>query len=439
MGMSGKAIRRIIFVLGLFTSSFGWAMPSVAVAQSPDSAPDLPAMLLRTWDIADAGFDDTWYPYGGQCGSADQRADYYSERTGAKSSTLARKLKHAGMVNDCSQAYGLLEDPDDPDSELTMYIVSSVILFEDDDGATDAFDLLTDEDRNDNAEDIPEGEEYSRHSEATHLNLTDDVGPYVESELTFRLDNLIATVTIDTFTGDDPEYDDLASLADMLQDNIDAVLDGDGPNLFPRVIGVESDDVLPMPTVEYYVFGSQAEQFQGETPETFEERIDAYADATYYFSFVQNIPAETPGASLEVTLGFQILQFDTRREARDWLDHYAENREADPNSFDVVVRDDAPEFGDESIGITYGYTRDSGTRLYDRIVGRIDNMVFDIAYAGSMLPGFGIAERIAGPQVACLESGDCDEPLTIPQIYGEDEPAGTVHHRIDLLDRSKID
>ena len=419
MEQSGKAVSRLLCVMIWLASGLGWAIPATATAELSAFVPDLPSMLLRTRDIADAGFDETFYPYGGQCGSAGQWADYFSERTGISTKSLARKLNRYGLDMSCSQAYGLIEDPDDPDSDLTMIIDSSVILFEDEDGAADGFDLLTDEKRNDNAEDIPEGENFSRHSEATYLELTDDVGPYVEIQLTFRIDNLIATVTIDKFSGAEPDYDDLESLGEVMQDTIDAALDEDSPNLFTRIIGVASDSVLPMPSVDYFVFNGQAEPFLGETPESYAERLDSYAGASQYFSFIQNIPAETPGAILEVTLGFQFLQFDTRREASDWLDHYAESKEADPKSYDVVVRNDAPEFGDESFGITYGYSFDSGPRLYDRIVGRVGNLVFDIAYAGSMLPGYGLAERIAGPQVTCLETGRCDQPLTIEDIYGD--------------------
>jgi hypothetical protein len=55
----------------------------------------------------------------------------------------------------------------------------------------------------------------------------------------------------------------------------------------------------------------------------------------------------------------------------------SKNRKADSNNFDVVVRDDAPEFGDASVGMTYEYNRDSGPQLVARIDGLPDRPGID--------------------------------------------------------------
>lgn len=66
-------------------------------------------------------------------------------------------------------------------------------------------------------------------SEATLTIGSDSAGQYQSLDLTFRLENLDGGVTIRDYTGTTPEYGAAEELADLLQDRIDAVLDGDGP------------------------------------------------------------------------------------------------------------------------------------------------------------------------------------------------------------------
>jgi hypothetical protein len=88
--------------------------------------------------------------------------------------------------------------------------------------------------------------------------------------------------------------------------------------------------------------------------------------------------------------------------------------EGNPDTFDVAVWDDAPQFGDESLSIGHGETLDSGGALdYDRIVARVGNIGINIGFRGTMLPQ-GIAEQVIEEQIACIEDGECDGTVPVP-------------------------
>lgn len=419
--MSGS-LKSIISLLAagmMLASGLGWVLPTAA--QAAEGEPDLPAMVLRTWDIADAGFEEQLFSYGGQCAGVDQQAVYLSTRTGIEAETLIEDLTNEGLISTCRQVYAELEEGDATDRQPVKLIISSVTHFEDEKGARNGFDMLTDERLSPNAGDIPAGEEYSRDSEATLLTLSDSVGEFTELELTFRLDNLIATVSLRNYSAEAPEYgDDIETLADILTGKIDAALDGASPGFGPLVIGINGYDLLPVANYSYYVFDGETERFSNETPDVYEERVDGYGDASFIMNSTQRIPANALGSKLDVTIGVQLVQLDDEEAASEWIADYVDLKQADPDLFDFIVHDDAPEFGDESITVTHGDSSGSEPIAFERIIGRVGDVVFNVGFAGTMVP-FGMADRLAGPQVECLEDGACARPLSLADIFPPEE------------------
>jgi hypothetical protein len=416
---SRKYIVSLLVVGMLLASGLGWAVPTVA--QGTEGEPDLPAMVLRTWDIVEAGIDKKLFPFGGQCAQVEQQALYLSLRTGIDAATIIDDLNDAGLALTCRQAYAELEEGNAANRQPVSLVISSVSYFDDEDGALDGFDLLTDVESNPDAADVPIGEDYSRRSKATVLTSSDNTGEFSELELTFLIDNLIATVSLRTYSDEVPEYgDEIEALADILTDKIDAVLDGGSPGFGPLVVGVEADNLLPVANYSYHLFDGNSEPSASETPETYEQRTDDYGDASFILTSTRMLPASASGARSDIQMGVQLVQLDDEDAASDWIADHVDLKQEDSEVFDLLIRENVPTYGDESIALVWG--GEAGT--YDRIVGRVGDVVFNLGFTGTGLPEDG-AEIFAAAQVECLENGACDRTLNLADIFADAGDADT--------------
>ena len=384
-------------------------------AQDAEEPPDLPAMTLRTWDIAEAGFSQELYSYGAQCGNVGHLATYLAVRSNLDKSETIEAFNDAGMLLYCHQSYAELEDPDAESRTLVSVISSSVNHYASERGARNALRTLAGSDDNPYAEPIPEGKEYSRQSHAQLFRLADSVGDYLQLELTFRVDNIIGTVSIRNYSDEAPAYTEaFEALADILTAKIETVLDGESPGFGPLIVRVEDGTRLPSANYSYHVFDGKAEPFASETPEIFQQRLDTYGDASYVLTSSVLIAATVSGATSDVQMTNQLLQLEDEDAASEWIDNYLEQQEANPAVFDLLVRDNAPAYGDESLTLLWG----AEAGAVERIVGRVGDVVFNVGFYGERLPPEG-TEIIAMAQVECLEHRECDDPLSVADVFAE--------------------
>ncbi len=159
--MFGIGLRSFVVALLSFACLFGPSLPGLmaANAQANDTLPDLPAMLLRTEQIAEAGFEDQVFPTVGNCLTLEQKAQYVAASRGMDEADVLEQLDDAGWQGNCGQTYSLLAEGKESvlmtPSDLS--ISSYVYMYEDAEGAEAGFEFLEDESGNAFAEDIPEG------------------------------------------------------------------------------------------------------------------------------------------------------------------------------------------------------------------------------------------------------------------------------------------
>lgn len=382
----------VLFLLGMMLlANVSGATP--ATAQRDNEQIDLAAMLLGADHFEDAGLDGPFFPRRSGCVTLGQQADI---STGS-SQEIADELESQGWLTQCGLGYGSLPPGSEPGGDLSgeaSQIVSSYIhLFDDEEGARSGLDFFEDE---------------------TSILYADGSGDSLSRNLTFRIDNLVAGVSIHDFTGATPDRAIAEALVDVFRDRIEEVLDDGAPGLSIMALHLERDDLPPMSEGRYGLLDGIADQSALETDAVFGLRIESYRDAEAIYFSRQTIPAGADAPDDIYSYILRLYQFPDDEAAADWLVTLPAVLADTPNHFDVAIRDDAPAYGDESLAIAYAETLVNGeTVVSDRIAARVGNVVIDIGFRGAMLPA-GIAEVVIEVQIECVEAGICVDPVPVP-------------------------
>lgn len=236
----------------------------------------------------------------------------------------------------------------------------------------------------------------------------DTEAPYTTLNLTFRSGNLIADVMIDDFLNREIDQAEIEELATLLLARIDAVRNGEMPDLGERMLRFAgktySDSYTRLDGVALPQHTVTAEQ----TAE-----LQARSDAQAIYTRDQDIE----GAAQPAYLSTQLLQFASP-EAAAALDVDALNQRfaGDPFYSDVAAVAGAPTLGDASTIFGYGYADDTdyaGWLGYNIIARSGPAMVImQIEQPGGL--ALETAVELAELQLACATGDPCPEEQPLP-------------------------
>ena len=301
-------------------------------------------------------------------------------------------------------------------------------------GAAAAFAVVEDERGNPAARDVPGARRFGDQSELTHYSqFTLDQGePYKELNLTFRVGDLIADVSVVDYTGAEPDVAITETLAEALLAKIERVRAGKvrEPGLSWRLLRLAPD-------VERIYRGAGYDGYVRLDWQMLPEFYDL-AEALQAAGAAAPSPGTTPQASSATAIDPATQPIDTY--------HYwtpiGEGDMADPPYYRVQLRrystaegpagrlaglretlrqpldpggpiiertvDDDAVFGDEGFAVWYGYGEDGvvATRryiIYARVGAQFASVEVVDLPAGAKAPAAAMAALMAA-QVACLQA-----------------------------------
>ncbi|HEY7030586.1 MAG TPA: hypothetical protein VH482_04615 [Thermomicrobiales bacterium] len=401
--------------------------PIAAVAQelhpatSPGATPvpadtlDLPAMSLEPSDLDQAGLADLGITYGGFA-TLDFAARGYAEVRGGD--TPKNVDRYSGLLGDAGWQtshvnYFASPNPDQP-GEFTQRLRTAVTQYADADGATRAFDALTDtgEITAYSVEVIPwEGD--MPHADQAVLWRYDSTrkatgAPLHALELDLRLGNLTASVTLDDFRGQKPSIAVVESLTADLLRRIETVQASGEPGLSASALRF----ALPTDTASYDNYARLDEEwtrYYGETPDHLKQRLSIYPDLPDIYVVYQYLGFDESDEAAVITFRSYIYPFDSASAASTWMAKATEG--ATPVA-------DAPTFGDESF--TFACTCDESPGAGQPAptgFGAVIRVGSKVAVFNLVAPweiSLAAFTDVAQAQTDCLADGGCLQPAPIP-------------------------
>lgn len=312
--------------------------------------------------------------------------------------------------------------PDEEDPTLYARVINSyVIEYATVEGAADGFTLLEDEEGVASAEDLPGAEEFGDESEITRdrgRTNGDDPVRYESLDLTFRVDNLVAGVTVTDYAGENPAEEEVETLAAVALDRIEAVRADGSAELGLRVLRLAADEDAPFSYQDekYDRRDGETVPLAGETEEDFELREAELPSATDIYDLEQIVDLDD-GEPLDNPYYIaRIVHFEDEGDAETFFDEVVDGFLDNPGGYQDPERlEDLPAVGDRVDGFTYEFEVSDdvtvqGTRIY-ALVG--PDVVFVQVDAAEPVPD-AVTELIEA-QAACLEAGEVCEPVAIPR------------------------
>jgi hypothetical protein len=349
---------------------------------------------------------------------------------GGKDSALAHETlvaagwkRHYTSLLEAPVLYGA-EEP-----VLAMTIRSYVREFDDAAGAAVAFNFLEDESFASSptsgvtpvagemslAEDIPGTRVIGDDSEITrHLGVGSFTNlPFNSLDLTFRVGNLVAGVSLSDFTGGEPEVAEVEAMAQIYLERITQVQAEGGPGLSTRIVRLDAPDITASRD-DYAVLDGVIAPDYNQTAESAAEKLARYGAASDVAFVIQRFPSGGEGSGDDVYYRSDIYRFADDAAATDWLTR-SEERLANLSgvvSFTPVP--DAATLGDESQSFAIErVSSEQETRGY-LIYARVGNEVAETRLFAQPEAPLAVAEELAQAQVACLESAEICERIAAP-------------------------
>jgi hypothetical protein len=401
-----------------------------ATAQSGAGPVDLPAIILTTEDLEDAGYEGYGVWSGTPYGLADDVA-YLSGNQNLDEGDVEETLTDAGYLASYTHVHTLPADPDDPGGDPLRDLATTVYLFEDADGAEAAYDVITDESQTNSGADIDNaGLGIGDDSELTTITWEADPSlgvPSTQIELEILFDRVVLEVSTwnyDPETAGLPifEADEMSNIeaaGERLAERAEDALDGNAPNLDALTVKLESD-YEEFPFISYVLLNESPVRGVFETDDVYETRVENQADRanTNVIRREQILtPATDEIGSLRYYTG--LLTFASEEDAETYMANTEDRLNENPNYTDVVV-DEVNRLGDEAL--TAGLTLEADgdpwvlNELFVRVGDTVAVIWFQQDNAGADNPevSFDTLIEIGEFQAECLEDGSCDEPAPMP-------------------------
>ena len=413
--MSSRVV--LAMALLLVVSGSGWALPApMVVAQDAEDSEflDLPAMALTPEDLEDEGLGGYGVGFG-EVTYLDELIGPYAQDRNLPEDEVREILEDAGFARWYESFLDVPPDEDDPAGPSVRTFHSYVLEFANQDGAANGWDFLEDESTSETAHDVRRVKEFGDESEATRDRGKDEAtgDEYELLDLSFRLGTLHAGVTIVDWAGGEPEVAEAEALAARLLERIELVLNDGAPGLSNQVVRLTGEEVASS-VDSYLILDGDAIPIYRETARDTKAREQdaADADVTDAYWLREQIVARGEVPKVIVRYVVELRRFVDDVAARDWLAGVEQDIEGIGDYEDLVIDEDAPTFGDESLA--FSATSANGTDRYRSVSLLVGATVAWIDVVGSEMPPATAVEALAEAQAACLEEGGCPEPLPLP-------------------------
>jgi hypothetical protein len=241
---------------------------------------------------------------------------------------------------------------------------------------------------------------------------------YQELRILVRTGRYLADPAIDDYEGDSPATSELTPLAELLVERLDNAAESEGPGLGLQVARITGEQVTTY--YDYYtrrdgdevpVEGERSSQRQSD-----DQLFDEAGTEESYFYVAEALPTDQDPNLVSAAVDFRRFTDDQR--AADYLETAVEDWSAamgDAYS-DVEVVDDAEEFGDGSVTVSYVQDSSYGPLAGYRIWVQIGDRVAAVEVDGDPEISLSAAEDVATLQLACLEDEGCVEPIATAEL-----------------------
>jgi outer membrane protein assembly factor BamB len=413
----------------------GPAIQPVAAQGGAEAPLDLAAMMLTPADLAEEGLED--FGVGaGSVANAEEAAIGIAEFRDVPEEEVIDVLKDAEFVRVHEVSLYLPSDPSDPASPASTLVSSYIWEYETREGANAAWDYLEDEASIEGAEDIEGAESFGEISEITFYEGEDAVtgAPYQTLDLTILLDTLQVGVAIYAFDGEDePEVEQVEALAEVLLDRVEAVREEGGPGLsvaVPRMTGVG----VTTTNAAYVILDGDAltSYVESRQDRRARARVAANQDVTDEFLFEQTLDLGSDGTDAGVYYQAVLVRLTDEDAAASYLEGAVGQLEQD--AADGLLDDleiDELEAGDEALITSSSFA--SGEDRYESVktILRLDSTVAILNLVGTGDIPLEAAEELAVVQAACLEDGDCLDPIPVPGALADLVESGESAEDVD--------
>ena len=410
--------RLILAVVFVVLSTTGGL--SGVVARS-DGELDVAAIPLVPEDVDEPGFG----LLGGMLiASVDEAAQIAASNRGGASpenvAEFAGILEDVGWQRDYLVGLGL-PDEDNPDT-YEVLIDSGVEEYADADGAGESFEIFGDPD----AFTSVEAEEVRRAPRiADEARMVQFTGEVPEANLSFqglsiqfRVDNLVAYVTVYDYAGGAPEADTVEELARRLLERVEAVRAADEPGTSAAVLRLPGDS-LAESRENYVRLAGETIPYFGEAADAQASRDEQYADVSDIYVLSQQVATGEEDPADDLRYVVFLHRFGNERAASRWMETERERLDLTAEDAPFLIPE-AEGIGEESFA--YETLPDRDTALESRYVlytrAGADVAIMDLS-AGSDV-SFDALTDLAETQVDCLEAGACPDPASLPEELGVD-------------------
>jgi hypothetical protein len=423
------SIARLIATLSMVVAFACGSLPGPQADARQQAAPaslELPAMSLDPADLAVAGMPGYGLLEGQTVGTyalAGVAGDWTDQIT---DDDIEATLVDMGLIRGYAFGMRVREDPADMESELARDVYGSLHEFASETGASDA--LLM-------AALLETGDTDIQRIEATGaagpnavlVRTTFGEGADQTHSLTiaFQTGPVIGVLTIVDYLGQEPAVEEIETLAASQAARIESALQtgtlGLGDKV-PRLEDPEFDSLYEIRRDEYLRRDGADIPLSFEEPEQLAQRAaraDGATDVYALSQFIDEASEVGPDFPPQFGLGNDIYRFHDDTTASAWLADQPNQIESEFIGTDATVQDiqvlpDSPNFGDESLTLTYtvrGFTTGSSYRVFIRVA----NLVADVRVNPLGDIPMAAVEALAAVQAQCLGT-TCPEPMLIADV-----------------------
>jgi hypothetical protein len=403
---TGNTIRHLSCFLALMTllASLGtmFAFSPAANAQAAvNEGIDFAALAIRPTDFPAPGWRHAGAFVDGLGDTANIVADYRGRGTDPEDVAAAL----AGFGWQRTYVANVVMTKSSNPGELTAEARSYITVYADPQGATAGFTYLEDESGITGAKDVSASRTFGEFSEVTSERGTDQDGrPFRSLDLTFRIDMLIAGVTLiqyPTNLGVDPDPAELERLAAILEQRVgNATVGGSTPGAAVLRLDPATAGLVTYDDAYYRLEGVDIPQF-GELDDQAAGRIQTYREAVDVYQLWQGVPND----SEEIVLyGVTLLRFPDEAAAANWTGDLSAILATNSFYSNLSSRDLRTPVGEQTVALDYragGPTGPSASLIAVRVGAVVARIHLVSAQTVTEIPASALV-AIASAQAACL-------------------------------------
>jgi hypothetical protein len=338
-------IRRVVVVLLVMSVAAG-SLPRLVGAQGKTPL-DLAALVLRPDDMGSPG----WVHLGAFVQSLEaEAADVAGYRgRGLAADEVAGRLRAIGWQREYVAVLGLPSEADD--TVQTRIVRSYITEYGDVAGAAAGFVYLEDESGVLSATDVPLDRALGEEAEATRDRGISQGRPFRSLDVTFRIGNLVAGVTVVNYPAEEfvePDLAEAGALAATLAGRLSSPPPGTTIGAAVLRIGMPGQS-LPTYDDAYFRLDGVDVPLTDETPQAAAARIATYAGAVDVYQLWQGIGIGTEAGAL---YGVTLLRFPDAAAATAWVRDLATILGANPFYGDLTPVT-VSTLGDQTTALAY--------------------------------------------------------------------------------------